>query len=44
VKSKEEAIEWAMRAPLPERGVIEIRQIFENRDFPPELQNKAAGS
>jgi hypothetical protein len=44
VKSKEEAIEWAMRAPLPERGVIEIRQIFENHDFPPELQNKAAGS
>jgi hypothetical protein len=41
VKSKEEAIEWASRAPLPEGAVIEIRQIFENQDFPPELQKKA---
>jgi hypothetical protein len=40
VKSKEQAIEWANRAPLPECGVIEIRQIFENHDFPPELQKK----
>jgi hypothetical protein len=40
VKSKEQAIEWANRAPLPESGVIEIRQIFENHDFPPELQKK----
>jgi hypothetical protein len=38
VKSKEEAIEWAKRCPLPECGVIEIRQVFENSDFPPELQ------
>jgi hypothetical protein len=43
VNSKEEAIEWANRAPLPECGVIEIRQIFENCDFPPELQKKSAG-
>jgi hypothetical protein len=43
VNSKEEAIEWAVRCPLPECGVIEIRQIFENYDFPPELQKKAAG-
>lgn len=42
VKSKEEAIEWAKRCPLPEGGVIEIRQVFENTDFPPELQKKAA--
>ena len=41
VNSKEEAIEWASRCPLPECGVIEIRQIFENHDFPPELQKKA---
>jgi hypothetical protein len=39
--SKEEAIEWAKRCPLPEHGLIEIRQIFENCDFPPELQEKA---
>jgi hypothetical protein len=38
VKSKEEAIEWARRCPLPEGGLIEIRQVFENCDFPPELQ------
>jgi hypothetical protein len=39
-RSKEEAIEWAKRCPLPEQGVIEIRPIFENTDFPPELQRK----
>jgi hypothetical protein len=44
VNSKEEAVRWAERCPLPECGVIEIRQIFENCDFPPELQKKAAGS
>ena len=38
VKSKEEAIEWAKRCPLPEGGLLEIRQVFENSDFPPELQ------
>jgi len=44
VKSKEEAIEWAGRCPLPEGGLIEIRQVFENCDFPPELQKKTAAS
>ena len=43
-KSKEEAIEWANRCPLPEGGLIEIRRVFENGDFPPELQKKTAGS
>jgi hypothetical protein len=42
VKSKEEAVEWAKRCPLPENGLIEVRQVFENRDFPPELQKKSA--
>ncbi|MGB7848610.1 MAG: YciI family protein [Candidatus Acidiferrum sp.] len=41
-KSKEEAIEWANRCPLPEGGLIEVRQVFENCDFPPELQKKSA--
>ena len=41
VKSKEEALEWAKRCPQPENGLIEIRQVFENCDFPPELQKKA---
>jgi hypothetical protein len=39
VKSKEEAIEWAKRAPNPhgegQEGEIEIRQFFELEDFGP---------
>src|ERR1044071_6952889 len=38
VKSREEAIEWAMRAPAPQElqgGEIEIRQFFELEDFAP---------
>ena len=42
VKSKEEALEWAKRCPLPENGLIEIRHVFEMTDFPPELQPKSA--
>jgi len=36
VQSKEEAIQWAMRAPAPHKGddaEIEIRQFFELEDF-----------
>ena len=36
VKSREEAIEWASRVPF-EEGEIEIRQVFETSDFPPEI-------
>jgi hypothetical protein len=43
-KSKEEALEWAKRCPLPEDGLIEVRQVFENCDFPLELQKKHAGA
>lgn len=42
VKSTEEALEWAKRCPLPENGLMEIRQIFEDADFPSELRNKKA--
>jgi hypothetical protein len=39
VKSREEAIEWAKRAPNPQgesqEGEIEIRQFFELEDFGP---------
>jgi hypothetical protein len=39
VKSKEEAIEWAKRAPAPHgdgaEGEIELRQLFELDDFAP---------
>ncbi len=36
VKSKEEAIEWAKRVPFKDGEVLEIRQVFEASDFPPE--------
>ncbi|MGD0379144.1 MAG: YciI family protein [Acidimicrobiales bacterium] len=38
VKSKEEAVEWAKRIPVADGPVVEVRQIFEMEDFPPELQ------
>jgi hypothetical protein len=37
VKSKEEAIEWARRCPGSEDEVIEVRQVQEMSDFPPEI-------
>jgi hypothetical protein len=44
VKSKEEAIEWAKRAPFDPGSEIEIRQIFESEDFgaalTPELREQ----
>lgn len=54
VKSREEAFEWAKRAPSPHPGEaceIEVRQFFEMEDFPPseglnkhiELSKEVAG-
>ena len=43
VKSKEEAIEWASRCPAGENEVIEVRQVQEMADFPPDVQEAAAG-
>jgi hypothetical protein len=43
VKSKEEAIEWASRCPASANEVIEIRQVQELADFPPDVQKAAAG-
>lgn len=40
-KSRDEAIEWARRAPAQDGDVIEVRQIFENEEFPPEVQKAA---
>jgi len=42
-KSKEEAVEWAKRVPARSGDVIEVRQVFDMSDFPPEVQ-KAADS
>ena len=41
VKSKEEAVEWARRCPAADGDVIEVRQVFEMSDFPPEAQEAA---
>jgi hypothetical protein len=43
VKSREEAIEWASRCPASENEVIEIRQVQEFADFPPDVREAAAG-
>jgi hypothetical protein len=43
VKSKEEAIEWAKRAPMGDNELIEVRQVQEMSDFPPDVQRAAAG-
>jgi hypothetical protein len=42
VKSKEEAVEWASRCPASENEVIELRQVQEMSEFPPEVQQAAA--
>jgi len=38
VKSKEEAIEWASRCPAGDNEIIEVRQVQEVSDFPPDVQ------
>jgi len=41
VKSKEEAIEWAKRCP-DHNLTIEIRQVHDMSDFPPDVQQAAS--
>jgi hypothetical protein len=43
VKSRDEAIEWAKRCPGSDNEVIEVRQVQEMADFPPDVQEAAAG-
>jgi hypothetical protein len=43
VRSREEAIEWAKRAPIARQHIIEVRQIFEISDFPADIQKAAEG-
>ncbi len=40
VKSKEEALEWAKRAPMEDGATLELRQIFESSDFGPEVEEQ----
>ena len=43
VRSKAEAIEWAKRAPMGDNEIIEVRQVQEMADFPPDVQKAAEG-
>jgi hypothetical protein len=43
VRSREEAIEWAKRAPMGNDGIIEVRQIQEMADFPEDVRKAAEG-
>ncbi len=42
VKSKEEAVQWALRCPGGENETIEVRQVQEFSDFPQDVQDAAA--
>ena len=42
VSTKQEAIEWASRCPAQDNEVIEVRQVQELADFPPDVQKAAA--
>jgi len=37
VKSRDEALQWALRVPFEEGEEVELRQIFEPTDFPAEI-------
>ena len=41
VKSKEEAVQWAMRCPGGDHEVIELRQVMEFSDFPADVKQVA---
>lgn len=43
VASRAEAIAWARRCPASPNEIIETRQVQEMSDFPPEVQEAAAG-
>ena len=43
VKSRAEAIEWASRAPMGDNEIIEVRQVQEMEEFPPDVQEAAKG-
>jgi hypothetical protein len=40
-KSTEEPVEWARRCPASDGEVIEVREVFEMSDFPPDVQKAA---
>jgi hypothetical protein len=42
-RSREEAVEWARRAPMKDNEIIEVRQIHEMSDFPEHVKKPAEG-
>ncbi|MGA2419441.1 MAG: YciI family protein [Candidatus Acidiferrum sp.] len=40
VKSREEALEWASRIPGQDNETVEVRRMFEIRDFDPDTQTE----
>jgi hypothetical protein len=42
VTSKAEAVQWASRCPASDNEVIEVRQVQEISDFPPDVQEAVA--
>jgi hypothetical protein len=43
VRSREEAVEWARRAPMANGEIVEVRQIYERDDFRGDVQKAAGG-
>ena len=43
VKSKDEAVQWALRCPASDNEVIELRQVQDFSEFPADVQQAAAG-
>ena len=43
VASRAEAIAWAKKCPASPNEIVEIRQVQEMADFPPDVQQAAAG-
>ncbi len=42
--SLEDAIDWARKVPAENGDAIEVRQIFEMSEFPPDVQKAVEGS
>lgn len=43
-ESREEAIDWARRAPMLDGDIIEVRQVQELEDFPEDVRRAAGGA
>jgi hypothetical protein len=41
VKSRDEAVAWAKKVPADDGDVVEVRRVFENEEFPEDVQKAA---